>query len=707
MSSHPRVRVLFSALFVLALTAPAALPAQQTGPLPADYVPEFGTMWTFDAPPLDYWRARYGFTPDQAWLDNVRLSAVRLPGCSASFVSADGLVMTNHHCIRSCVTAISPEATDYHRTGFIAANRGAELRCPNTYLDQLQSIEDVTARVRARVTATAPAEQVAQRDAALRVVQEECTQQTGLICQVVSFYQGGMYSLYRYRRFEDVRMSMVPEEAVAFFGGDPDNFTYPRYALDMAFLRVYVDGRPYRPTNFLRWSAAGATDGEPVFVIGNPGSTGRLLTLSQMEYLRDVQYPAQLAQLERTLATLNTIAARSEADQRRLQNAIFSARNSHKAFSGYLTGLRDPDIMARKVAFEQDFRGRIDADPTLRARFGDAWDVIARAQQELASFAPQARYYGLTGSTLLNYALGLVRMPLQTALDDTLRLPAYRDPALSNLRRQLLGTAAIDREQERLMLAGWLAAAQEEIGLEDPLVATLLAGRTPAAAAEALIGGTALIDPQARQALLEGGTAAIAVSTDPLIVAVRQLEPASREVAERMNRLNVTTSAAAERVGQAIFAAYGQSLPPDATFTLRISDGVVRGYPMNGTIAPYKTSVYGLYARSTEFGGVHPFALPERWQQRRANVDMATPFNFVSTNDIIGGNSGSPVINRNGEVVGLIFDGNIEQLPTRFIFTDLAARSVSVHSRIMTHSLRTVYNAAHLADEIEGRTTRR
>ena len=688
------------ALTAAVLALPRAGAAQN---LPASYRPEFGTMWTFDSPPLDYWKARYNFTPDQAWLDNVRLASIRLPNCSASFVSADGLVMTNHHCARTCISAVSPADTNYQSTGFIAPMREQEKKCPNLYVDQLQSIEDVTTRIQGKVTATNSAQRVEQRDAEIAAIQRECQQAGGMTCQVIGFYQGGMYSLYKFRRFNDLRLVFAPEENISFFGGDPDNFTYPRYDLDVTLLRVYENNAPFKPDHFLKWSAAGPQENELVFVTGTPGSTGRLLTVSQMEYLRDVTYPAQLAALARQIAVLEKLSAQSPEAKRQYENTLFGALNSQKAITGYRSGLTNDTIMNIKRAFEKDFRGRIMGDPKLRARFGNAWSQIDSAQAQLKRIAVQARYYPLGGSTLLSVAAATVRLPGQAALADSLRLPQYRGNSLNSLRNQLVGNIPIDPTTEVANLAAWLTAAKQELDPKDPVLVALLAGRTPEQAATEIVKGTQLGDVAFRKALVEGGAAAVKASNDPLIQLARKIDPISLPVAQLVARLNTSISANAERVGQAIFAAYGKSLPPDATFSLRITDGVVKGYPMNGTVAPFKTTYYGLYARNAEFDDKAPWNLPQRWKDARDKLDLSTPLNFVSTNDIIGGNSGSPVINRNAEVVGLIFDGNIESLPNRFIFTDEVARSVSVHSRAITEAIRKVFGAPRLADELEGK----
>jgi hypothetical protein len=685
----------------------AAPPRDTTTKLPAGYVKEFGTMWTFEAPPLDYWKARYGFTPTKAWLDHVRLASVRLPNCSASFVSSRGLVMTNHHCARECITAVSTPDSNFQELGFVAKTQADERKCEGLYVDQLQSIEDVTDRIQGAVKARAAASQVAQRNAAIDSIEQSCGQEAGLTCEVVTYYQGGIYSLYRFKRFSDLRLVMAPEEAISFFGGDPDNFTYPRYDLDLSLMRVYENDQPYQPKDYLRWSKDGAKEGDPVFVTGNPGSTGRLLTVAQMEFLRDVQYPAQLSSYERNLSVLRELAQRDEQTRRAVENDIFSLENSKKAVTGYLSGLQDSSLMAKKRAFERDFRRRIAGNPKLRVRYGASWDAIATAQRQLAALAKQQRWYSFGGSPLLNAAGGIVRIPQQAKLPDSLRLPQYRGQGLEGIKNLVLSDVSSDPEQDKQMLQAWLTQASKDLPLSDPYLTAFLGGRSPEVAAEAAVNGTKLADSAYRASLIQGGSAAVASSTDPLIVLARKLNPIAMRVQQRAARLNDVISANAEKVGQAIFAAYGRSLPPDATFSLRISDGVVKSYPMNGTIAPYKTSFAGLFARSAEFDDKPPFKLPERWKTHEARLDLASPLDFVTTNDIIGGNSGSPVINMNAEIVGLIFDGNIEQLPNRFLYTDEVGRAVAVHSRAIPEALRKVFESDRIADELQGVQTAR
>jgi len=702
-----RAFALASALVVSAQASAQSTTARQASPAnqlpPATYRPEFGTMWTFDAPPLDYWRRTYNFAPDQKWLDHVRLASVRLPNCSASFVSSRGLVMTNHHCGRDCTAASSPADSNYIQTGFAAATLTDEKKCAGLYVDQLQSIQDVTRRVRAAITGNTPAEQAAQRTGVITQIQTECNQQTQLTCQVVTLYQGGMYSVYRYRRFNDVRLVMAPEGDIAFFGGDPDNFTYPRYDLDLTLLRVYENGQPYAPTDYLKWSPAGAIENELVFVVGNPGSTGRLNTISQMEFLRDIGYPASLAAFKRALAIYAELARTDTSAARRYQNDVFGVANSQKAVTGYRVGLLDTLSMAKKRAFERELRARIAADPKLQAQYGGTWDAIAAAQRELATFNPQLRYTGFgSGSTLLPFAAQIVRIASESGKPDSARLAPYRGQGITTMTANLSRKVPIDTAFERLAIAAQLRAAQSELGPNDPFVKLALAGRTPEAAAAALVRGTRVADPAFRTSLLQGGAAAVAASTDPMIVLARGIDPLNRAVTARANALNAIIATNSEKIGQALFSAYGTALPPDATFTLRISDGVVKSFPSNGTIAPYKTTFYGLYDRSASFDDKDPFKLPKRWVERKGNLDMATPFNFVSTNDIIGGNSGSPVINRNAEVVGLVFDSNIEGISNRFIFSTDVGRTVSVHSRGITEALRKMYDGSRIADELQG-----
>ncbi|HEY6219658.1 MAG TPA: S46 family peptidase, partial [Gemmatimonadaceae bacterium] len=471
---------------------PLSMPAANPTDAPAGWVKEFGTMWTFDAPPLAYWKARYAFTPDQAWLDHVRLASVRIPGCSASIVSANGLVMTNHHCGRECTAAASSADSNYIQTGFAAGTLTDEKKCPMLWADQLISIQDVTARVQGSMTAATAAAKVQQRALEIDRLQKECAKDATTLCEVVTFYQGGRYSLYTYHHFSDVRLVMAPEGDIAFYGGDPDNFTYPRYDLDLTLLRIYDNGQPLHARDYLKWSAAGASEGELVFVTGNPGSTGRLLTLAQMEYLRDVDYPNRLAGYDRMLKAFRAASAASPDAQRRYQNLIFSYENSKKAVTGYRVGLVDSSIMAKKRAFERDFRRRIDADPALKAKYGATWDSIAAAERAQTALAPQLLWPSFGGgSNLLNWAGIIVRMPGQIALPDSLRLATFRGSAPQRLR-QAIDTTTVDTTFERAVLAGTLAAWKASLPATNPILAAALAygNGDPDSAAAAIVAQT-------------------------------------------------------------------------------------------------------------------------------------------------------------------------------------------------------------------------
>ncbi len=689
----------------------AATSSAQTSPKPeeAGYRPQFGTMWTFDAPPLDYWKKTYGFSPDQAWLDNARLASVRLPNCSASFVSAKGLILTNHHCVRDCEDVVSPKDTNLVETGYAATTIRDEKKCPGLYVDQLESIENVTQRVNASVTAASPEAAATQRTTIIGQIEKQCAEQTKLTCQVVSLYQGGIYSLYRYRRFNDLRLVFAPEELIADFGGDPDNFTYPRWNLDAALLRAYENDKPYAPKNYFRWSKTGPKEDELLFVVGNPGSTGRLLTLAQMEFLRDVGYPTGLANYARGLAAYHAVERTDSTAVRRYQNNVFNIENSRKAVLGYRTGLLDSASMSQKRAFENEFRARIAGDPKMKAEYSGIYDAIANAQRELARFDAERRYrsFGLSqnagGSRLLTMSGQLVRISKESALPDSQRLAAFRGEGAANIRAALVREQPIDTTYERIAIAEQLRAAKAELKADDPFLVATLNGKTPEQAAATLVSATRVGDLAFRRALVDGGAAAVASSTDPMIVLARKIDVMNREVQSRADRLNAIITANNEKLGRALYAVYGTALPPDATFTLRITDGLASAYPMNGTIAPYKVTFYGLYDRWESFEKKYPFSLPPRWIDHKDKLDLSTPFNFVSTNDIIGGNSGSPIVNRNSEVVGVVFDGNIESIANRFLFQSKTARTVSVHSSAILETLIKMYNASWIADELLGK----
>jgi hypothetical protein len=695
---------------LLVLMALAAVPARAQDVLEGEYPGlETGKMWTFDVPPKDYWAKRYNFTPSDAWLEHARLSALRYGnGCTASFVSGDGLVMSNHHCARACIESSTREGEDFLTDGFYAAKRDDERACQGLFLDQLQQITDVTDRVsRSAAPSADPKTAAAQRGKVIKAIEEECGKtEPDAACQVVTMYRGGQFKLYRFHRFKDIRLVFAPEAQIAFFGGDPDNFTYPRWNLDMSFVRVYVDGKPAQTPQHFVWSRNGSKEGDLTFVIGNPGSTGRLNTMAQLEFLRDVQYPAQMDQLKRMIATYHALANSDEARGKALRNQIFGLENTQKAIIGYQAGLLDPKLMGHKRDWERDFRAKVDADPALKRQFGRAWQVIADVSARRRQIDLRRRYYaaGAYGARLLNLALATVRYGAETAKPDSARLLPYQEANRAGLERNLFEGAPLDATQEKALLTAYLTAMQRELPAADVVLKQALQGRTPEAAAAAMVDAATIGTGEARKALATGGQAGIAASQDPFIQLARLIDPRERALAKEVSDLNDREAQANEQVARALLAVFGNSVAPDATFSLRISDGEIRRYPMNGTVAAPYTTFNGLYERASAFGEQPPFDLPPRWKARRDSLVPDTPFNGAGTNDIIGGNSGSPVINRDAEVIGLIFDGNIEMLPNRFLFTERVARSVWVDSRAIVHALRRIYDAHALADELEARS---
>ncbi|HEX8455104.1 MAG TPA: S46 family peptidase [Longimicrobium sp.] len=685
---------------------PAPMPAAE--PMPAPAAPaapraassydtirarpfDTGRMWTFDFPPLEHFQRTYGFRPTQQWLDNVRLSVVRFATwCSASFVSTEGLLLTNHHCAVPTLDPVQRAGENLLTNGFISRTRGEERRVPDLFVEQLVSIEDVTERVAAGV-GEGTQEERQSRQMAVRRELERPDSANRMRYQVVEFYNGGRYSRYGYKRFDDVRLVFAPEQAIAFFGGDPDNFNYPRYNLDMALFRVYDEnGRPFRPANYLRWSAAGAREGDPVFVVGNPGTTQRQLTNAQLEYLRDVAQPAQLAVLNAQRTSLQRIGQADPARGLELRDNIFSIENSIKAITGRREGALDPALFARKVDWERRFRASVQGDPARAARYGAAWDSITAFQAERRALAPGLLYNAYLNSGPLGQAMALVRAAGGEA--------QFRGAAGAPL------TAA--RGEQVIELAELLRVAQRNVP-QDSVLRLVLAGRSPDDAATQIVSSYTLADTTARRQLLAGGAAAVQASTDPVIALARQVAPVVMARQRAMAAINVRETAQRNLLGRAFYEVYGTDVPPDATFTLRIADGVVKGYEANGTIMPWKTTFYGLYNRAYGFDQkTSDFDLPPRWDTPPAGLRLETPFNFVSTNDIIGGNSGSPMINRNSEVVGLIFDGNLQSLPGNFIFDETQNRTISVHSAGILEALRNVYRVQRLVDELVPPTRR-
>ncbi|MFV1987181.1 MAG: S46 family peptidase [Gemmatimonadota bacterium] len=671
---------------------------------------ETGTMWTFENAPLDYWESTYGFRPTEEWLEHVRLSSVRYgESCSASFVSPEGLVMTNHHCARACVEAVSTAQVDYLETGFYAAGREDELLCPDLFLDQLIGISSVTDRVRAAAPAGGSNVEVAEaQETARDAIEEECEAAGDNECQVVSLYNGGQYQLYEYRRYSPVKLVFAPELQAGFFGGDPDNFTYPRYALDVAFVRAYeADGAtPSSTPHHFEWDAQGADEGEVVFVTGNPGSTNRQATVSELLYEQAFRHPFLIQMLEGQQGVLERIASFGTEAERSVREQLFSIENTLKAFRGELGGLRDTLLMGQKIHWEADFRTRISGDADDAAEFGDVWGRLTDLQYDKMRISPALNVNDPAfggGDPVVMTAAMLVMYVREMDLPEADRSEDFQGEALAEAEATLRGQLGVPQEFATMLMRIRLEAADRWLEPDDPFRALVFEdGETPAAAAARLTAATRFQDPAFRAALLAEGSAGIATSDDPIVRLAAYMVDAHAELQTAWDEVQAAETVEHERLARAQFAAFGTDLPPDATFTLRISDGVVKRYPYNGTFAPPVTTIGGMYERSSSFGNEDPWTLPTAFAERRADVDMNTPLDFVTTNDITGGNSGSPMIDREARVVGLAFDGNIEQLPNEFLFRTASGRTVGVHTAGITEALRSVYRATELLAELLG-----
>ena len=663
-------------------------------------------FWTFNRVPKDAIKRAYGIDLSDAWIERVQQASVRFPSGSGSFVSADGLVLTNHHVAMEVIQELSTPERDLVKTGFFARDRAQEMRAPDLELVVLQKIEDMTPRVNAAITPKmTAAETLAARRAAIAAIEDEAEKKTGLQSEMVTLYQGAQYHLYLYKKFTDVRLVFAPEFDAAFYGGDPDNFTFPRYAIDMTLFRVYENGKPLVVKNFLPWSSAGVKENDPVFTSGHPGTTQRLNTVAHLEVLRDHSLPANLDIYTRFRDALNVYAKQGVEQERQARDLVFGFENSLKAWKGQLQGLQDPALMQKKQQGEAALRKAVAANPAYQERFGQAWDAVAKARSELRDYNIERVMFegGLAVfSDYFGYARMIVRWTEESRKPNGERLPEFTDVRKPQIEKQLASDAPIYPGLEKARVTAGLTMMRERLGADHALARQVLDGKSPADRAAELVDGTRLGDAAYRKELFAGGAAAIEASKDPFIAVVRLFEPRARELRRKYdNEVLAVERDAYAKIAQAVFATQGDSAYPDATFTLRLSYGAVKSYMEEDgkRVEPF-TEIRGLYARADQHGNKPPYTLPASWAKAKSALNPTTPYNFVTTNDIVGGNSGSPVINARGELVGLIFDGNIQSLPGSFVYDGSVNRAIAVDVRGMLEALRKVYGADSLVGEL-------
>jgi hypothetical protein len=659
-------------------------------------------MWLLTKPPVAAIKAAYGVDVTPAWLEAMRKSAVRFEtGGSGSLVSADGLVMTNHHVGADMISKLSTKEHDFMKNGFMARTRAEELKCPDLVVDILWEIEDVTDAVNAAAAGMDDAQAGAARRRVIGELEQASKKATGLKSEIVTLYQGGQYHLYRYRSYTDVRLVFAPEEQAAFFGGDTDNFEFPRFNLDCCFFRIYENDRPLKPEHHLAWSKAGAAVDEPVFVFGHPGRTRRLYTADHLRFLRDVQMPTTMQNLWRTEIKGEGFAGRGAENARIIRDDMAGVANSRKAYTGLLEGLQNPQLMGAKAAAEKALREKVEADPAMASKYGDAWSRIAEAEGGYADFFLEKYTVDgvVRGSPLLSTAMHLVRLSTELKLPSEQRLPEYRDARLEEFYFGLYSPEPVYDALEEHRLAVQLSRLCEIFGGDDDLVVEALAGKSPRERAHELVQACTFKDPAKRKALVEGGAAAVEASNDALLKIAALIDPVQRELRTQYeDQVESVERASYAKIAAARFATSGDAVYPDATFTLRLAYGSVKGT----ATAPAFTDFGGMFARAAERGNAGEFKMPERWERMKDTIDPKTPFNFICTADIIGGNSGSPVVNAKGEVVGLIFDGNIDSLVGDVVYDAKNARAVAVDSRGLIEAVRVIYGATELASELRG-----
>jgi hypothetical protein len=668
-------------------------------------------MWTLHNFPSKKVEEAYGARIDEAWLNRLQRSITRLEsGCTGSFVSPDGLMLTNHHCAMQCLSELSSEKEDLVGNGFNAGSRAGERKCPGGIISVLMQVEEITPKINAITSGLDSAKANEIRKQELSKLEAACVEASKkdkngpLACESVSLYQGGQYFLYKYKRYDDVRLALAPESSIAAFGGDPDNFNFPRWSLDFTLMRAYENGKPARTPNHLSWRAEGPQEGEAVFVAGHPGSTNRLLTVEQLKLQRDTQFPAYLYRNSELRGRLIEWGKTGDEPARIIQRPLQSIENSLKVYRGLQRALLDDRLMTEKAATEQGLREFVISKPELTSQVGSAWDDIASAQDRYREIYDRYQYLeGGVGfnSKLFSYARQLVRAAEERSKPNEMRLREYADSTLPKIEAAVLAQTPVYSEYEKLTMSFGFDKMREVLGPDDQIVRQLLSKESPETLATKLISETKLADASVRKSLWEGGTQAIQASTDPMIVLARSIDAEARALRKVYeDEIQAPVTAGQERIARARFAAFGTETYPDATFTLRLSYGAVKGWTEKGeNIVPF-TKLERLYERAT---GQPPFQLPQTWLDAKSKLDLNTPFNYVSTNDIVGGNSGSPLIDAEGRLVGLAFDGNIHSLSGNYWYDAEKNRAVAVHPAIIVMALRDVYGAKELVSEITRR----
>lgn len=665
-----------------------------------------GKMWTFEYPPIDYFKEAYDFTPTQEWYEHVRMASLKFATyCSASFVSADGLIMTNHHCARESVTEIMREEEDFHEDGFSASIFEDERPVPGLFVDQCIEIEDVTEEIYdALEKATSEEERLKIEGEKIEEIESRYYEDDGIFAQVTPLYFGGKYSLYIYKRYSDVRLVFAPESQAGYFGGDYDNFTFPRYNLDCSFFRVYdEEGNPLKVDHYFKWSEKGAEPGEVVFVTGNPGSTSRLNTVSQLEYARDITYPQTIEMVDNFVSFLEEIIQNDPERGNDLNDQLLNYYNSAKAYKGMLRGLYDKVLMQKKRDFEKNFKDKVQSDPDLNEQYGDIWDKIENNMNELRGFITKQNaisYNSPDDPEYFSIAQELIAIAEELKLPESERLDKYKENDLDDLV-ETLNSEKFDIVMNKELLKNKIDILYSNLGEENNLVKKFTNGKRGNEAVEDILSRTYLTSFDKIKEAVADGPDAILKSGDPFIDFIRLSDEAEQLIDIKTTDIYTKQDIYNQMLGRALFQVYGTSIPPDATFTLRLTDGVVKGFAYNGTEAPPITTFYGMLDRYYSFDGKFPWELHERWLNPPAEFDFSTPFNFVSTNDVVGGNSGSPIINKDAEIVGVAFDGNIKSLPGDFIYDPEVNRSVGLHSAGMLEAIKDLYKFERLAEEIK------